>query len=349
MTIKANNIGTAACVVAIATTSSLLTYLVCTRKKLMNDESYTKIPSNLLLGPCASELKLAVQLALEAGSNMEFHLNTKGTEAGHGSEEKLGINIKRNDADFATSVDLLNEQIIINGIAKMFPTHDIIGEESTGTGEVTRLTNKPTWIIDPIDGTTNFASGCCFTCVSIGYCVGGQPIMGVAFSPKTQEMYIAVKGMGAYRNGQRIYSTDPNTHKTLKNSVVCFEFGYARSEEGVDNMVNAVRRLLKHGCRSTRSYGSGVLDLCYVASGRLDVVYTGITEEGWKPWDYCAGMVIAEEAGCTIQSLKRGDVNYHGGFADNCNSKRFDIYSSSMICGVNSTVVEQCRNVVLDM
>jgi fructose-1,6-bisphosphatase/inositol monophosphatase family enzyme len=335
MTTTAHSVRIATGLAAIATASSLMLYLAF-RKSLKDCKSYTKIPSHLLLGPYASELKVAVQLALEAGSNMEFHLDTKGTLAGQGSEEKLGINIKRNEADFATSVDILNEQIITNGIAKNFPTHDIIGEESTGTGEVKHLTSKPTWIIDPIDGTTNFASGCCLTCVSIGYCVGGKPVMGVAYSPKTQELYIAVYGMGAYRNGQRINSTDPGSEKTLKNSVVCFEFGYARSEEAVDNMVDAVRRLLKHGCRSTRSYGSGVLDLCYVASGRLDVVYTGIAEEGWKPWDYCAGMVIAQEAGCTIQSLK-GE-----------NSSRFDIYSNSMICGVNKTVVEQCRKVVLE-
>lgn len=335
---NANNTRITTGLAAIAVASSLLLcHAFYSRKKLkQKDTSYTKIPSHLLLGPYATELKTAVELALEAGSNMESHLDTKGTLAGQGSEEKLGINIKRNDADFATSVDILNEQIITNGIAKSFPTHDIIGEESTGTGEVKTLTDRPTWIIDPIDGTTNFASGCCLTCVSIGYCVGGKPVMGVAFSPKTQELYIAVHGMGSYRNGQRIYSTDPGSDKTLKNSVVCFEFGYARSEEGVDNMVNAVRRLLKHGCRSTRSYGSGVLDLCYVASGRLDVVYTGIAEEGWKPWDYCAGTVIVEEAGCTIRSLKE-------------DSSPFDIYSTSMVCGVNQTVVEQCRKVVLGL
>jgi fructose-1,6-bisphosphatase/inositol monophosphatase family enzyme len=236
MTTTANSVRIATGLAAIATASSLMLYLAF-RKSLKDCKSYTKIPSHLLLGPYASELKVAVQLALEAGSNMEFHLDTKGTLAGQGSEEKLGINIKRNEADFATSVDILNEQIITNGIAKNFPTHDIIGEESTGTGEVKHLTSKPTWIIDPIDGTTNFASGCCLTCVSIGYCVGGKPVMGVAYSPKTQELYIAVYGMGAYRNGQRINSTDPGSEKTLKNSVVCFEFGYARSEEAVDNMV----------------------------------------------------------------------------------------------------------------
>ena len=313
------------------------------RKK--NETSFAKIPPALLKGPHAAEMQLAVKLALEAGKNMIFHLDTKGTKRGEGAEEKLGINTKQNDADFATEIDVANEKLIIAGIQKAFPSHEIIGEESTGTGEVAPLTNKPTWIIDPIDGTTNFASGCCLTCVSIGFCVGGKPVMGVAFSPKTQELYLGMEGFGAYRNGERISSSDKTSEKTLKNSVVCFEFGYARSEEGVDNMVNAVRNVLKHGCRSTRSYGSGVLDLCYVASGRLDVVYTGIAEEGWKPWDYCAAMVIAEEAGCTIRSLKGDDFDSDGKVKADSS---FDIYSKSMICGVNQTVVEECRKVVLN-
>merc|ERR1712154_594464 len=125
-----------------------------------------------------------------------------------------------------------------------------------------------------------------------------------------------MKGCGAFRNGEQIRSTDAlSKEKTLSNSVVCFEFGYARSDEGVENMIGAVRNILKHGCRSTRSYGSGVLDICYVASGRLDVVYTGMAEEGWKPWDYCAAMVVAEEAGCTISSLK--DNNGESDFDSN--------------------------------
>ena len=332
---------------AFAATSAII-YLATRKSRKHGNSSYTSIPPALLSGPYAAELKLAVQLALEAGSNMNFHLDTKGTKAGENSEAKLGINTKQNDSDFATEIDILNETLIIKGIKKYFPNHEVIGEESTGTGEVDPLTDKPTWIIDPIDGTTNFASGCCMTCVSIGFCVGGRPVMGVAFSPKTQELYLAVDGLGAYRNGERIFSTDKGSvsQKTLKNSVVCFEFGYARSEQGVDNMVNAVGRILKHGCRATRSYGSGVLDLCYVATGRLDVVYTGIAEEGWKPWDYCAAMVIAEEAGCTIRSLKGNDFDNVGKvIADS----RFDIYSKSMICGVNETVVEECRKVVLDL
>jgi fructose-1,6-bisphosphatase/inositol monophosphatase family enzyme len=338
---------------AVAVTS--LVYLKLAQKKSSNcsndDDTKFQIPTELLKGEYANEMKVAIKLALQAGGNMIEHLETKGTESGSGAESKLGINTKQNDADFCTAIDLLNEEIITNGIQKSFPTHNIIGEEDTGTGDVPKLTDKPTWIIDPVDGTTNFASGSVYTCVSIGLCVGSSPVMGVAYSPKTKEMYLAMKGHGAYRNGERIQSTDAKSkEKTLSNSVVCFEFGYARSDAGVENMVGAVERILKHGCRSTRSYGSGVLDICYVASGRLDVVYTGMAEEGWKPWDYCAAMVVAEEAGCVIRSLKENNgVNDFDAENKVIAGQKFDIYSRSMICGVNATVVEQCRKVVLGL
>ncbi len=309
------------------------------------------LPKGLVEGNYVEEMKVAIQLALQAGANMVEHLETKGTKSGRGAETKLGINTKQNDADFCTAVDILNEKIITEGIKKKFPNHEIIGEEETGTGDVPPLTDKPTWIIDPVDGTTNFASGSVYTCVSIGLCFNSSPVMGVVFSPKTNEMYLGMKGFGAYRNAERIQSTDDeSTGKTLSNSVVCFEFGYARTNDGIENMVGAVKRILQHGCRSTRSFGSGVLDLCYVASGRLDVVYTGMAEEGWKPWDYCAAKVIAEEAGCVIRSLKE-----HNGVpefdSDNkvISGTSFDIYSKSMICGVNATVVEECRKVVLGL
>eukprot|EP00551_Chaetoceros_affinis_P013045 CAMPEP_0203685910 /NCGR_PEP_ID=MMETSP0090-20130426/48794_1 /ASSEMBLY_ACC=CAM_ASM_001088 /TAXON_ID=426623 /ORGANISM="Chaetoceros affinis, Strain CCMP159" /LENGTH=330 /DNA_ID=CAMNT_0050555123 /DNA_START=46 /DNA_END=1038 /DNA_ORIENTATION=+ len=272
---------------------------------VVSDENKFGLPIELIGGDYADEMRVAVQLALQAGANMVEHLETKGTKSGRGAESKLGINTKQNDADFCTAIDILNEKIITEGIKKHFPNHEIIGEEDTGTGDIPPLTDKPTWIIDPVDGTTNFASGSVYTCVSIGLCVDSSPVMGVAFSPKTNEMYLGMKGFGAYRNGERIQSVDDESvEKTLSNSVVCFEFGYARTDEGIENMIGAVRRILKHGCRSTRSFGSGVLDLCYVASGRLDVVYTGMADEGWKPWDYCAAKVIAEEAGCVIRSLK---------------------------------------------
>jgi myo-inositol-1(or 4)-monophosphatase len=111
--------------------------------------------------------------------------------------------------------------------------------------------------------------------------VDRKAVMGVVYAPMTDELYLAVKGHGAYRNGVRI--TSKRTPKALVDSVVCVEFGYSRDKKSIGLMVGAVQRILENGCRTMRIIGSGVLDLCYVATGRLDVVYAGVAGEGWKP------------------------------------------------------------------
>jgi fructose-1,6-bisphosphatase/inositol monophosphatase family enzyme len=277
---------------------------------------------------------------------MVKHLDSRGTEAGEVTTSELGISVKGSAADFATAIDLENEIAMLERLEKEFPSHSVIGEESTGTGSPDPLTADPTWIVDPIDGTTNFAAGLPLTCVSIGFCDGGEPVLGCVYSPATRELYLAVKGMGAYRNGHRIRGTTEKK-KHLLDSVVCFEFGYARSEEAVDLMVGAVKRILMNGCRTTRSLGSGVLDLCYVASGRLDVVYCGTSDEGWKPWDYCAATVICNEASCTIAALQ-GNSNFDekGNWIRH---SKFDIYSNSMICAVTRGLAEETRRIILGL
>jgi fructose-1,6-bisphosphatase/inositol monophosphatase family enzyme len=102
-------------------------------------------------------------------------------------------------------------------------------------------------------------------------------------------------------------------------------------------MTTAVQNVLQHGCRTTRCLGSGVLDLCYVASGRLDVVYAGVATEGWKPWDYCAASVIVQEAGAIIQPLIVQDGYDEG----------FDLYSKSVLCASSRELAEETRRVVL--
>ena len=100
-------------------------------------------------------------------------------------------------------------------------------------------------------------------------------------------------------------------------------------------MVGVVERILNHGCRSTRQLGSGVLDLCYVATGRLDAVYAGVAGEGWKPWDFCAGLVIVEEAGCVIEAI------------DQKKQGPFDMYSKSHICATSQELLEELRKLIL--
>ena len=234
------------------------------------------VPLDIAASPYGKHVTLAITLALQAGRNMHKYCDETGTQAAE--QHDLGISVKTKPEDFFTKIDVENETLVMQGIQKAFPTHEIIGEESVGTGGIPPLTKAPTWIIDPIDGTTNFAAGLPLTCVSIGFCVDRRPVAGVVYAPMTDELFLAVQGHGCYRNGVRVVvSRQP---KKLMDAMVCFEFGYSRKAEQVAKMVGAVQRIMNHGCRSTRHLGSGVLDICYVATGRLDAVYAGVAGEG---------------------------------------------------------------------
>eukprot|EP00804_Cyclotella_cryptica_P016009 CCRYP_004167-RA/>CCRYP_004167-RA protein AED:0.09 eAED:0.09 QI:103/1/1/1/0.75/0.6/5/573/348 len=335
---------------ATAATMAVCAFTSGKRSGVPHSQHHFNVPPEILKSDCQckQELILAVRLALEAGKNMTEHYHNKGTA--DENIQDLDISCKSCQSDFATAIDVKNENFISSEIRKQFPDHKIIGEEDTGTGAIPKLTSNPTWIIDPIDGTTNFASGLPLSCVSIGLCREGQPEMGVVYAPMTNELYIGVKNYGSFRNGIRLVGcTGEKANKTLSDSVVCFEFGYSSTQEGIDSMVDAVKRLLQHGVRTTRTLGSGVLDLCYVACGRMDVVYTGMAEEGWKPWDYCAGLVVAVEAGCEISHIKKRNEDDLAGDKTLRKGYDFNLYSKSMVCGVNSDLVEQCRQVVLGL
>mmetsp|Transcript_1376 Transcript_1376/g.3058 ORF Transcript_1376/g.3058 Transcript_1376/m.3058 type:complete len:375 (+) Transcript_1376:64-1188(+) len=313
-----------------------------------NQRQRLEIPSELIASPYGREIKVAVELALTAGRNMVGYLDAKGTETE--KDFDLGIECKSNATDFCTKVDLENEHKISNGIKLHFPTHNIIGEEEVGTSSIPALhPSTPTWIIDPIDGTTNFNAGLSsLTCVSIGFChptdirrhSGGnelrnRPVMGVVYAPGSNDLYLAIKGYGAYRNGVKIYQEQESVCKTLQQAVVCCEFGYSRKQDEVDAMLGAVSKIMMSGCRAIRQLGSGVLDLCFVACGRLDVVYSGIVNEGWKPWDYCAGLVICQEAGCCMETIDQDGPD-----------QDFDLYGTSVIAAVSRELIDETRLVI---
>ena len=155
-------------VVAVATAFAVFfaSYLLFASKKEKDDDIVANdtIPAILKQTEYRTQLKLAYDVARECGANMKRYLDVKGTE--EEANFDLGIEFKSNDTDFCTKIDLLNEELIINGIKKYFPESDILSEEAAGTGEIskpdrTKATwqGKPTWVIDPIDGTTNFSQG----------------------------------------------------------------------------------------------------------------------------------------------------------------------------------------------
>lgn len=306
------------------------------------EEDVFRIPFPLHSCPYSRELSIAIPLALQCGSPMYKYCNDKGT-AQEGTHD-LGIATKSTDTDFCTAVDIANEHRIVAALKKHFPEHAIIGEEAVGTGVIPQLSKtSPTWIIDPVDGTTNFAAGLPLTCVSIGMCnAKGQPVLGVVYAPMTRELYVGVKGYGAYRNGiqlsKRNNSRHPNQMKSLAQSIVCFEWGYARVAEAIDWELAALKNVLQNGYRAIKTFGSGVLDLCYVASGRLDVVYAGVHPGGtWKPWDYCAGLVLVQETGGVVESI---DQKVSG-------TEHFDLYSNSIICAVDAGLLEETRKLII--
>ena len=183
-----------------------------------------------------------------------------------------------------TEVDKLSEKIIISNIKKNFPTHDIFAEESGKD-----LSDSDyLWLIDPIDGTTNYAHAYPFFSISIALEVKGEVIAGLVYDPVKDEMFTAEKGKGAFLNGEPISVSKSDE---IKNSHVCTGFMHEVEwmvEANIRHFGNFIRR-----ARAVRRDGSAALDLCYVACGRFD----GFWELGLNPWDTAAAVLIVKEAG----------------------------------------------------
>ena len=207
----------------------------------------------------------------------------------------LDIKTKFNDSDIVTAADKVSEEIIISNIRKKYPTHSILSEESGTSG----YENDYRWVIDPLDGTTNFSSGLPEFCVSIGIQYKNQTIIGVVFAHYLGELFYAVRGEGAFLNGKKI-STGNNTD--IYKAVVTTGFPVDK-DRTTDNNLDNVARVLPL-VRGLRRLGSAAVDICYVAAGYLDAYW----ELNLHEWDVCAALLIAEEAGAKYDFF-RNDRN----------------------------------------
>lgn len=201
------------------------------------------------------------------------------------------MRVKGAAADLVTETDLRCEGLIRGRLIAAFPGHRFIGEEeSAALGRTPGLTEEPTWLVDPVDGTTNFVHGYPFTCVSVGLAVGRQMQVGVVVCPPLGETFWAVRGGGAFLNGERIRVS---RCRELASALVATEIGVSRDAAVMDAVLGRVRALTS-ASRSLRCCGSHAMQLCGVAAGRLDAFY----EIGFGgPWDCAAGSLIVEEAG----------------------------------------------------
>ena len=203
--------------------------------------------------------------------------------------------------DLVTQADHGSEDIILRQIEAAYPEHSILAEESDGK----RLKSQFTWIIDPLDGTTNFVHGYPFYAVSIALFKDESPLIGVVSDVFHEQIYSAVLGEGAYCNGEKISVT--GTSK-LQKALLATGFPYIHDEIWHRNM--ELFRQFTDRCQGVRRAGAAALDLCHVACGWLD----GFWEHGLQPWDSAAGMLIVEEAGGKIT---RNDGSQFSIFYDN--------------------------------
>jgi inositol-phosphate phosphatase/L-galactose 1-phosphate phosphatase len=203
--------------------------------------------------------------------------------------------------DLVTNTDKQCEALILETIQTNFPDHTFIGEETSASqGFSGELTAQPTWMVDPVDGTTNFVHRFPFSCVSIGLAIDRKVVVGVVYNPILKEMFYAKRGSGAYLNGHKIHCSET---KELGHALIASELGTRRDDKFLDAAFTRMRLLAKHS-RSLRACGSCALNLCSVAMGRLDAYY----EIGLGGvWDVAAASLILEEAGGKVLDPAGGE------------------------------------------
>ncbi len=203
--------------------------------------------------------------------------------------------------DLVTDVDRSSEQVILNCIKQHYPAHAILAEES---GLDARPENDFLWVIDPLDGTTNYTHQYPVVAVSIALLYKGEPIVGIVYNPIVDEFFQAARGLGATLNGCAIWVSNVTS---LERSLLASGFPYDRRENPDNNYGPFCR--LTHKTQGVRRSGAAALDMAYVAAGRLD----GYWERGIKPWDIAAGIVLVLESGGQVSAYDGSPLDLFSG------------------------------------
>ncbi len=211
----------------------------------------------------------------------------------------LGIKTKSSDVDLVTEYDGKIQQYLFDELGKITPGCSFLGEEGDGAKE---LTGGYCFIIDPIDGTTNFVKGFQHSAISVGLAKDKELIAGVVLDPDLDNLFYAEKGKGAYLNGKRIQASAC----TLKDSLVLF--GTCPYERELAEKTFELTKEIFYKCLEVRRSGSAALDICYVAAGKADLYYELIL----RPWDIAAASVILKEAGGICMTADGGEIDPAG-------------------------------------
>jgi myo-inositol-1(or 4)-monophosphatase len=236
---------------------------------------------------------------------LNFAIQT-AREAGGILADRLGRSLQvsnKGDIDLVTEADLASEKFIIERIKSHYPRHAILAEESGDTNgvEIVAGTTDWKWIVDPLDGTTNYAHGYPCFCVSIGVERAGQIELGVVYDPTREEIFAAERGQGATLNDRPIRVS---TVDDLTSAMLCTGFPY-NVRERPDFAREFANFTMK--AQAVRRNGSASLDLAYVACGRFD----GFWEDGLKAWDIAAGVLLIEEAGGRVTDFSGAPLDIY--------------------------------------
>lgn len=211
--------------------------------------------------------------------------------------DDLAMKTKSNVSDVVTRADRESEELIVRSILERYPTHAILGEEGGARGDAA---SEWRWVVDPLDGTTNYSQGLPVFCVSIALQYRGETVVGVVYAPYLRELFTAVRGGGAWcrRGDGEPVRLHVSTKQRLDCSVVATGFPYDKSENP-DNNSDNVARILPH-VRDVRRMGAAAYDLSCVAAAMLD----GFWELNLHEWDVCAASLLVIEAGGVVESLR---------------------------------------------
>ncbi|XP_005689336.1 PREDICTED: inositol monophosphatase 1 isoform X1 [Capra hircus] len=262
----------------------------------------------MMADPWQECMDYAVTLAGQAGEVVREAL-----------KNEMNIMVKSSPADLVTATDQKVEKMLISSIKEKYPSHSFIGEESVAAGEKSILTDNPTWIIDPIDGTTNFVHGFPFVAVSIGFVVNKKMEFGIVYSCLEDKMYTGRKGKGAFCNGQKL---QVSRQEDVTKSLLVTELGSSRTPETVRIILSNMERLLCLPIHGIRGVGTAALNMCLVAAGAADAYY----EMGIHCWDVAGAGIIVTEAGGVLLDVTGGP---------------FDLMSRRVIASSSKTLAER--------
>ncbi len=235
-------------------------------------------------------LNVAVMAARRAGNKLTRYQKNL---------ENLKVEVKGHN-DYVSEADRAAEEVVIEVIHKHYPDHAILGEESGSSGD-----SDTVWIIDPLDGTTNFLHGFPVFCVSIGVQVKGRMEHAVVYDPTREELFTASRGSGAQLDGRKIRVSGQTQ---LERALIGTGFPFRQAEKDMDPYLAMLKKVVQN-TSGLRRPGAAALDLCYVACGRLDAFW----ETGLAPWDLAAGSLIIRESGGIVTELDGGEAYMESG------------------------------------